>query len=476
MKPEEFRKLGYDLIDWITEYYENIENYPVKSKVKPREVINKLPPSPPAESQQFDRIMKDFEKIILPGITHWQSPNFFAYFPANSSMPSVLGELLTSALAVQGMVWETSPAATELEELVMNWLKEMTGIPEHFHGVIQDTASTSTLVALLSAREKISDFRVNREGFNSNHYRIYCSEEAHSSIEKAVKIAGFGKNSLNYIPVDEQLRMKPDALNKAISKDIKEGLIPTCVVSALGTTGTVAIDPIDKISDICCKYNIWHHVDAAYAGSAMILEDQRKHLKGIEKADSYVFNPHKWMFTNFDCSAYFVKDKGVLIRTFEIMPEYLKTSSDKVVNNYRDWGIQLGRRFRALKLWFVIRSMGTDTIKSKIRNHIQWAGELAEEMRSDDRFIVWDPQNLGLVCFRLNLENIKEQNKRNSINKDFLKEINESGKAYLSHTKIKGEFTLRFVVAQTEVSREHVMNAWKMIQEISKKFITIDHG
>ncbi|MFW5877798.1 MAG: pyridoxal phosphate-dependent decarboxylase family protein [bacterium] len=475
MKREEFRQFGHQLIDWIADYYENIEKYPVKSQVKPGEIIDQLPSSPPSESQSFENIMADFEKIVLPGITHWQSPNFFAYFPANSSMPSILAELLTSALAVQGMVWETSPAATELEEQVMNWLKEMTGIPENFYGVIQDTASTSTLVALLSAREKISGFKINTEGFFSNNYRIYCSYEAHSSIEKAVKIAGFGKNSLTYIPVDEQLRMKPEALEEAISKDKKEGSIPVCVVSALGTTGTVAIDPIEKISKICTDYNVWHHIDAAYAGSAMVLDEHRKYLRGIEKADSYVFNPHKWMFTNFDCSAYFVKDKGTLIKTFEIMPEYLKTASDKVVNNYRDWGIQLGRRFRALKLWFVIRSMGVDTIKSKIGNHIRWAEELAEIIKSDERFFLWEPQNLGLVCFRLNLKNVKDLDKRNSINKAFLDEINASGKAYLSHTKIRGEFTLRFVVAQTEVTREHVMGAFKMIQEISNNYISTNH-
>ena len=470
MDRDEFRKFGYELIDWIAEYYDTIENHPVKSRVKPREVMDKLPPNPPNAGESFENIMEDFKNIILPGITHWQSPNFFAYFPANSSMPSILAELLTSALAVQGMVWETSPAATELEELVMNWLKEMTGIPVYFHGVIQDTASTATLVALLSAREKITSFDVNESGFQSNKYRVYCSTEAHSSIEKAVKVAGFGRKSLRRIQVDEQLRMIPEELEKYIQSDIKNGFIPACVVSAIGTTGTVAIDPLQSVAEICKKYSVWHHVDAAYAGSAMIIEENRKFIEGIEEADSYVFNPHKWMFTNFDCSAYFVKDKEILIRTFEIMPEYLKTAADNQVNNYRDWGIQLGRRFRALKLWFVIRSMGVEGIKEKIRNHITWAKEFAEEIRKEKHFEIHEPQNLGLVCFRLHLPSVPDQEKRNQINKRFLETINNTGKAYLSHTKVHGEFTLRFVVAQTNVTRDHVWNAWKMIKEIAEKF------
>lgn len=471
MNREEFRELGHELVDWISGYYENIEKYPVKSQLKPREVFNRLKSNPPNKKESFSGIIKDFEEIILPGITHWQSPNFFAYFPANSSMPSVLAEMLTAALAVQGMVWETSPAASELEEMMMEWLKEMTGMPPDFHGVIQDTASTSTLVALLSAREKISNLEINEKGFTNNNYRIYCSTEAHSSIEKAVKIAGFGKKALVHIYVDDALRMIPEKLEGQIKEDLENDLQPVAVISAIGTTGTAAIDPLKPIADICKNYGIWHHVDAAYAGSAMVLEEYRKFIEGVEDVDSYVFNPHKWMFTNFDCSAYFVKDRDILVRTFEIMPEYLKTSRDTIVNNYRDWGIQLGRRFRALKLWLVIRSMGVEGIKEKIRNHIAWAKELAEIIRKNPEFELFEPQNLGLVCFRLHLPGLKEQRERNEVNKKFLDAINSTGKAYLSHTKIKGEFTLRLVVAQTYVSREHVKRAWELIKEISKKFI-----
>jgi aromatic-L-amino-acid decarboxylase len=471
MTIDEFRKFGHELIDWISDYYENIEQYPVKSQMTPGEVFNQIKSNPPAQKESFESIMKDFEDIVLPGITHWQSPNFFAYFPANSSRPSVLAELLTATLAVQGMVWETSPAAAELEEAVMNWLKEMTGIPSHFHGVIQDTASTSTLVALLSARERVSKLGINEDGFKSNNYRIYCSAEAHSSIDKAVKIAGFGMNSLVRIEVDESLAMIPEKLEEKILEDKSKGLIPVFAVSAIGTTGTVAMDPLRAIAGICLKHKIWHHVDAAYAGTAMVLEENRKYIEGIETVDSYVFNPHKWMFTNFDCSAYFVKDKEILVKTFEIMPEYLKTSKDKQVNNYRDWGIQLGRRFRALKLWFVIRSMGTEGIKEKIRNHIGWADELAREIKNHPDFTLHEPQNLGLVCFRLNLSDIHDLEKRNAVNKDFLDRINSTGKVYLSHTKVRGEFTLRMVVAQTYVTRENVMNAWELIKVESKKIL-----
>ncbi len=370
MDIDHFREYGHELVEWMAAYFENIENYPVKPDIIPGDISKKLPVPPPEESVGFTEIMKDFNEIILPGITHWQSPNFFAFFPSNSSYPSLLAEMLTASLGVQGMVWETSPAAAELEEVVMNWLKQMTGLPSSWQGVIQDTASTSTLVALISARERISKFQVNEKGFLTNKYRIYCSSEAHSSIEKAVKIAGFGKQSLTKIEVDEQLRMEPEKLEETLMHDIREGLIPCAVVAALGTTGTCAIDPLLPIAKICERFGLWLHVDAAYAGSALIIEQYRGMIEGIEMADSFVFNPHKWLFTNFDCSAYFVKDKKNLTSSFEIMPEYLKTKADKSVNNYRDWGIQLGRRFRSLKLWFVIREMGVREMQKKIQNHI----------------------------------------------------------------------------------------------------------
>lgn len=471
MKTDEFRKNAHDMVDWITDYLENIKNYPVKSQVKPGEILTQLPISPPAQSESMDAIMDDVNKIIMPGITHWQSPNFYAYFPANSSYASILGEMVTASLGVQGMIWETSPAASELEELVMDWLKKMMGLPENFHGVIQDTASTSSLVAILTARERISEGQINEIGYLTNKYRVYCSSEAHSSIEKAVKIAGFGKESLITIEVDESLAMIPEKLEEAIKNDILEGLIPCCVVSAIGTTGTVAIDPVEKISDICKRYKIWHHVDAAYAGTAMVLEEYRYMIKGIEEADSYVFNPHKWMFTNFDCSAYFVKDKQALIRCFEILPEYLKTNSDELVNNYRDWGIQLGRRFRSLKLWFVIRSMGVDGIKEKVKNHIQWATELEKIIDKNIYFDLHKPRHLSCVCFQLKNSLEIPLNEYNELSKKLMDRINETGKLFISHTKVNGKFTFRMVVCNTYVQRQDVLDSWEIINTETLKFL-----
>ncbi len=471
MDSSEFRKHAHEVADWMADFYENIEKFPVKSNVKPGAIAGQLPDHPPVKGEDFSLLMKDVNEIILPGMTHWQSPNFFAYFPANSSYPSVLGEMITATLGAQCMVWETSPAAAELEEQVMNWLKEMTGLPASFDGVIQDSASTSTLVALLSARERISEFQVNEIGFLTNKYRVYCSNEAHSSIDKAVKIAGFGAQSLVRIEVDDQLRIIPAKLEEAIKNDIMAGLIPACVVAALGTTGTVAIDPLLPLTQICKKYKVWLHVDAAYAGTALVLDEYRGMIEGIEDVDSFVFNPHKWMFTNFDCSAYFVRDREHLIRTFEIMPEYLKTKNDSLVNNYRDWGIQLGRRFRALKLWFVIRSMGTEGIRQKVAAHISMAAELASMVREEPHFELFEPQNLGLVCFRLKPEGLADGEELNDLNRRFLDELNSSGQLYLSHTAVRGNFILRFVVGQTYVTRDHVLRAWHFIVDASENFV-----
>jgi len=471
MDNKEFRKQAHRVADWMADYLEDIDAKHVKSPVKPGEIYNQLPASPPPKSESMETILGDVDRIILPGITNWQSPNFFAYFPANSSYPSVLAEMMTATLGAQCMVWETSPAAAELEEMVMNWLKEMTGLPKNFHGVIQDSASSSTLAAILTAREQKSGFLINDKGFEKNTFRVYCSSEAHSSVEKAVKISGIGRQNLRKIEVNDDLSLNPLKLEEAIKLDIRDGLVPVCVIAAIGTTGTAAIDPLKQIADICQKYKIWLHVDAAYAGSAMIIPELRYMLDGISKADSYVFNPHKWMFTNFDCSAYFVKDKECLIRTFEILPEYLKTRADSEVNNYRDWGVQLGRRFRALKLWFVIREMGVEGIREKIAAHIQWAAELAGEIRNTKGFILYEPQNFALVCFAISKPGSSDKESENKMNLDFLHHLNSSGKLYLSHTKVRGKVFLRMQIGQTSVTREHVQKAWHFIQSESVKYL-----
>jgi len=466
MNNTEFREWAHRLADRMADYYENIEKYPVKSIVKPGDILAQLPSSPPSESEDMTQIMNDFESIIMPGITHWQSPNFFAYFPANGSYPSILAEMLTASLGTQGMVWDTSPAAAELEEMVMNWLKSMTGLPANWSGVIQDTASTSTLVAILSARERITAYEINENGFKGTEkLRVYCSTETHSSVEKAVKIAGIGRKNLVKIATDAQFRMDTNLLSEAIANDIAAGYIPLCVVAALGTTGCTAVDPLAAIAEVCEKYGTWLHVDAAYAGTALLLPEYRWMIDGIEKADSFVFNPHKWMFTNFDISAYFIKDKEALLRTFEILPEYLKTGNRGLVNDYRDWGIQLGRRFRALKLWFVIRSFGVNQLQAKIREHIRIARWLEQQVIAHPDFELLAPVPLSLVCFRYKPASFTGHENLNQINEELLRELNHTGKIFLTHTKLNGQYALRMSIAGTLTTQQHVEKAWELIRE-----------
>lgn len=470
MDNRKFEEASNEIIKWVSEYLSSVEKYPVKSQVKHHEVFNQLPGNAPSQPEDFKHIFDDFQNIIMPGITHWQSPDFFAYFPANSSVPSLLAEILTSALGAQCMKWETSPSAAELEEKVMIWLRDMIGLPKDFTGVIQDTASTSTLASIITAREYHSDYKINKEGFSGNEkYRVYCSTETHSSVEKAVKIAGIGRDNLVKIPVDEKFAMLPHKLEEAILNDINKGYKPLCVVVALGTTGTTAIDPLKEISALKNKYNFWLHVDAAHLGTALLLPEYRWMIEGIEEVDSFVFNPHKWMFTNFDCSAYFVKDKNALLNTFEIIPEYLKTRSDNVANNYCDWGIPLGRRFRALKLWFVIRSFGVEGLKEKVRYHLKLAKDLYDKIYLDKEYEILAPLNANVVCFRYKPGNINDENTLNTLNENLMHTLNNSGKIYLTHTKLNGKFTLRMVIAQTNVEERNVNEAWKLIKQYSKE-------
>lgn len=470
MKSSEFRKYAHMLVDWMADYWENVEEYPVKSQLKPKEVIQKLPPHPPEKGEDFEDIFTDFKEIIMPGITHWQHPSFFAYFPANTSPPSILGEMLTATLACQCMSWQASPAAAELEEQMMIWLRQMMGLPKDFIGVIQDSASSATLCSLITAREKKSHYEINRSGFSSQtQYACYSSVEAHSSIEKAVKIAGFGSASLRKIAVDKDQAMDPKDFEKAVHEDLAKGIVPLWVTVAIGTTGSTAIDPLRKIGEICKKHHIWLHVDAAYAGSALILAEMGFLIDGIELADSFVFNPHKWLFTNFDCSAYFVKDKEALLKTFEILPEYLKTKEGTQVNNYRDWGIPLGRRFRALKLWFVIRSYGIEGLQKKLRHHIAMAKDLAKKIEGSKDFEILAPVVLNAICFRYHPKDAHDGEELNALNQKLLEDLNSTGKVYLTHTKLRGVYTLHFVIGQTEVEQHHVDAAWELIQKLARK-------
>jgi len=468
MHPDEFRKHAHELVEWMAGYMENVENYPVKSSVIPGEILNKIPDNPPLHSEPFSSIMGDIEEIILPGITHWQNPNFFAYFPANTSPPSILAEMIIATLGSQCMIWETSPAAAELEEKMMIWLRNMIGLPEVFEGVIQDSASTATLAAILTAREKSSNFLFNNEGAeNTGTYRVYCSDQTHSSVEKAVKICGIGRKNMVKIPVMRDFSMDPEKLKKTIILDIRRGYTPCCVVATIGTTGTTAVDPIRAIGEICRENGIWLHVDAAMAGSALILPEFQWMLDGREYIDSFVFNPHKWLFTNFDCSAYFIKDADALIKTFEVLPEYLKTRTRGKVNDYRDWGVPLGRRFRALKLWSVIRSYGMEEIRKKVRYHISIAARLSELILKETDFEILAPVIICVVCFRYNPPGYDED-QINAVNEKLNHLLNDSGKLYLSHTALNGKYTLRMVTAQTNVTLDHVEKAWYRIKETAR--------
>ncbi len=469
MTSDEFRKHAHELVDWMARYMDEVEKYPVKSTVKPGEIFSKLPDEPPVKPESFESFMKDMDEIIMPGITHWQSPNFYAYFPANTSAPSILAEMIMATLGAQCMIWETSPSAAELEEKMMIWLRELIGLPKTFEGVIQDSASTSTLAAILTAREKATDFKANDEGAAAlPGLRVYCSEQTHSSIEKAVKISGIGRKNLVRIPVRKDFTMDVQKLREAIENDKKAGLKPCCVIATIGTTGTTAIDPLKPIGRICAENGIWLHVDAAMGGTALILPEYQWMLDGREFIDSIVFNPHKWMFTGFDCSAYFVKNPAYLIKTFEILPEYLRTRTRGAVNDYRDWGVPLGRRFRALKLWSVIRMYGAEGLRDKVRGHIRIAKRLAETIMHENDFQILAPVTLNVVCFRYKPSG-KSEEELNRLNETLNHRLNDEGKIYLTHTTVNGVYTLRMVTGQTNVTPEHVDLAWKLIVKTARE-------
>ncbi len=464
MTPDEFRRHGRAVVDWIADYYERIESFPVLSQVKPGEIRASLPPRPPDVGEPFDSVLADLENLILPGITHWQSPNFFAYFPANASGPAILGDLLSSGLGVQGMLWSTSPACTELETHVLDWLVEMLGLPQKFlsstegGGVIQDTASSAVLCALLAARERAIHSAPTQEKWNGKLV-VYTSAQAHSSIEKAVKIAGMGSENLRLIEVDENFAMRPEALLRQIEADRQAGLTPCFACATVGTTSSNAMDPIREIGCICRENKIWLHVDAAMSGTAALCPEFRWIQDGVEFADSYCFNPHKWMFTNFDCSCFYVADRAALVRTLSILPEYLRnqaTDSGAVID-YRDWHIPLGRRFRSLKLWFVIRHYGIEGLQFHIRRHVELTQQFAHWVKEDRRFELAAPAPLNLVCFR--------HKSGDEANQQIMDRLNRNGDLYLTHTKLNGKLTLRFCVGQTNTEARHVAQAWKRIQE-----------
>lgn len=464
MTPDEFRRYGHAVVDWIADYQSRVESFPVLSQVKPGEIRAALPTNPPAQGESFDALLKDVDRVILPGITHWQSPNFFAYFPCNASGPGILGDLLSSGLNVQGMLWSTSPACTELETLVMDWLVSMLGLPEKFlsstagGGAIQDTASSAALCALLAARERVTGYSTNKKGCDGTLI-AYASTQTHSSMQKAAMIAGIGVDNVRSIEVNENFAMNPEALARQVEADQRAGLTPFYVCATVGTTSSNAFDPIAAIGEVCRRGNLWLHVDAAMSGTAMLCPEFRHLQSGVEAADSYNFNPHKWMGVNFDCSCFWVADRNALIRTLSILPEYLRNQATEsgAVIDYRDWHIQLGRRFRSLKLWFVIRHYGVEGLQHHVREHVRLAQRFADSVRNDDRFELAAPVPLNLVCFR--------HKAGDAANQQIMDRLNRSGDLFLTHTKLNGKLTLRMSIGQTNTQERHVMRAWQRICE-----------
>ena len=472
MTPDEFRRCGRALVERIARYMEEVGGCPVLSRAEPGSIRRRLPPAAPEYGEPFGDVLRDIDEIVMPGITHWQSPNFFAYFPANASGPSILGDLLSSGLGVQGMLWATSPACTELETHVLDWLVALLGLPERFlstsagGGVIQDTASSSTLAALLAARERASAGAVNEHGAGFGPERgggsrptVYTSAHAHSSVEKAVKIAGLGRAGLRLVDVDARHAMRVDALEAAIAADRAAGAVPAMVSATVGTTSSGAVDPVRAVGEVCRREGIWLHVDAAHAGSATICPEHRGLVDGVELADSYTFNPHKWLLANFDCNCFWVADRAALVGALSILPEYLRnraTDSGAVID-YRDWHVPLGRRFRALKLWFVIRHYGAEGLRAHVRRSVALAERFAARVEASDEFELAAPVSVGLVCFR--------HRAGDAFNRTLMDRLNRSGALYLTHTRLDGRLVLRLAVGGPATRRKHVEAAWARLVE-----------
>jgi aromatic-L-amino-acid/L-tryptophan decarboxylase len=463
MSKEDFRRFGHEIIDWIADYFERIEDFPVVSQNQPNDLKNALPTSAPERGEDFRVIFDDVEKLILPAVTHWNHPNFHGLFSTSTSSVGVFGEMLSAAFDMKAMLWRTSPASTELEPVVLDWLRQMMNLPEEFKGLIYDTASVSTLHALAMAREKLN-LNVREKGMSGRGdlplLRVYCSEQTHSSIDKAVILLGLGQNSLVKIATNERFEMDAEKLREAIRDDISAGHLPFCVVATIGTTSTTSVDPIERIADICRRNDIFLHVDAAYAGSAAIVPELQPYFKGWERADSIVTNPHKWLFTPFDLSILYVKDLDLLKQTFSLVAEYLKTN--ETVTNQMDYGIQLGRRFRSLKLWFVMRYFGQEGLINRLREHCRLARLFANWVDDSPDFEMLAPVAFALVCFRACPKSVENLD---GLNEEIMNEINASGAAYLSHTKLNGKFAIRLSIGNIKVEEKHIEKVWNLLNE-----------
>lgn len=468
---KEFSEWGKKVSDWTREYHETLSDRPVRAQVNPGDILNALPAAPPETGTMMGEIMEDFEQIVMPGMTHWQHPRFFAYFQSNTTPPSVLAEFLTSAISAQCMLWQTSPAATEMETRMMQWLRQSLGLADHFEGVIQDSASSATLAAMLVIREKALNWAGNQQGLTGMpRLRVYCSKEVHTSVDRAIWVSGIGQDNLVRIPTQGPLRgMDAEALDKAIEADKAAGFLPAGIVACVGGTGTGGTDDIDAVCDVAEKHGLFVHVDAAWAGSAMICPEFRELWAGIDRADSIVFNPHKWLGVQFDCAAHFLKTPDDLVRTLAIQPEYLKTHGKDGIINYSEWSVPLGRRFRALKIWFVLRTYGIEGLRERLRGHVHNSQALCERLRETADFEIVTEPVLSLFTFRYAPEGAVDLD---ALNQKLADTINDEGKIYLTQTRVNGDLVIRFVAGQFDVAEKDFDIAYDVIVETARNLAT----
>jgi aromatic-L-amino-acid decarboxylase len=467
----ELRAQGARLLDWIAEYLDHPEQHAVVSRLAPGDVRASLPAAPPSTAESLERIIADFEQRVLPGVTHWNHPGFFAYFSISSSIPGILAELLIAALDVNAMLWKTSPAATELEQVTMDWLRQLLGLGGGWFGLINDTASISTMLALAAAREAKPELAIRARGMAGRPelpvLRVYCSEHAHSSVDKGALTIGLGLDNVVKVPADDEFRLRPDALAAAIAADRRQGFLPLACVATVGTTSVASIDPVPAIAEICRREAVWLHVDGSYGGVAAVSPRFRHVLAGVELADSLVVNPHKWLFTPIDCSAFYTRHPAVLKRAFSLVPEYLVTREQDEVVNLMDYGVQLGRRFRALKLWMVIRAFGADGLAARLEHHCALAATFTGWVREEPAWELAAPVHLSLVCFRYAPPNTSEA-ERERLNAAILERVNASGEAYLSHTKLGGLYVLRLAIGNIRTEERHVARAWTLLKAAAR--------
>jgi aromatic-L-amino-acid decarboxylase len=467
MNWNEFADWGSKVSDWTQRYHETVGERPVRAQTEPGDVLKALPATPPETPEPMEEIFADFENIVMPGITHWQHPRFFAYFPSNATPPTVLADFLTAALSPQCMLWQTSPAATELETRMMDWLRQALDLPDQFAGVIQDSASSATLAAVLTMREKALNWAGNKEGLSGQkRLRIYCSTEVHTSVDRAIWVSGIGQDNLVRVPIKGDWRgMDPQALDEAIQADLAAGHQPAGVILCVGGTGVGATDPVDQILDVAQRHNLYTHVDAAWAGAAMICPEFRHYWPGVEQADSVVFNPHKWLGVQFDCSAHFLKNPKDLVQTLAIQPEYLKTHGKDGIINYSEWTVPLGRRFRALKLWFLIRNYGLEGLRDRLRNHVAWSEQLHDRLAQEPDFTIVTPPMWSLWSFRYTPA---EATDLEELNLRLVNAINDDGRIYLTQTRVDGDLVIRFQAGQFETTEADVMLAFDVITELAR--------